>query len=202
MKDLSPKKSILVKTISALVACILALAVYILLNRFIDQIGIYSTAGRLAILLALALLIYTLTQKLLFRQLNKIEEALIAAAYALLIISGLFLRQSGRMFSFDFFNIGGYGFGLNPLSFIRESRYDSSLMLVNILNVLLFVPLKPILAINRIRAPWWLVIIGFFVLELLQFVLGAGFFDLGDIVLYTGGFLIGLGIWRLVKWKK
>ena len=201
MKDLSPKKIILIKAISLLAACILALAVFVAVNRLIDQIGINSVAGRLAMLLALALLIYTLALKLLFKQLNKIEEALIAVAYALLIISGLFLRQSGYIFTIDF-NIGGYGFGLNPLSFIRESRYDSSLLLVNILNVLLFVPLKPILAINRIRAPWWLVIIGFFVLELLQYVLGAGFFDLGDIVLYTAGFLIGTGIWRLVKWKK
>jgi len=202
MKDLSPKKTVLIKVISALAACILAVAVFMVSSRIIRTIGIQSTAGGLAILLALALLIYTLTQWLLFKKLSKAERIIIAAAYGLIIISGLFLRQTGSLFSFNIFERSWYGFGLNPLSFIHESLYDSSMLIVSVLNVLLFIPLKPILAVNNIRVPWWLVIIGFIVLELLQFALSAGFFDLGDVVLYTFGYLIGAGIWRLLKWKK
>jgi len=88
-------------------------------------------------------------------------------------------------------------FSMNPISFIFDAASDHSSILVSILNVFLFVPLKPFLAANRLQPKWWFIIAGFAAVELFQFILNAGSFDLGDIVLYFAGYLAGCGILKL-----
>ena len=68
---------------------------------------------------------------------------------------------------------------------------------MSVLNILLFLPLKPILAANKLRPKWWIILAGFAAIELLQQVLNAGSFDLGDIVLYFAGYLAGCGVLRI-----
>ncbi len=197
-----PDRVRLIKTISAIAAITAAMVIFVIIRSFVNQIGIDSRSGQLTVIVALSLLGYILVQGLIFRKLNRLERILIIVAYGLIVVSGIFLRDGVPTFSTDFLVDFWNRIGLNPLSFIRESQYDNRALLNNILNVLLFVPLTPFLAIAGVRARWWLVIPGFLALELLQYVMGAGAFDLGDIVLYTVGYLLGVAIWRLIIWKK
>ena len=74
---------------------------------------------------------------------------------------------------------------------------DRGSIVIAVINLVLFIPLPILLYANHIKPRFWAALIVFFVIELLQPALGQGFFSLGDILLYSVGFMIGMA---LLKW--
>jgi len=198
---MSTRKMVLIKILSGIFSCVAAL----FLNYFIapeveSRLGIYSSSAQIILLLVQVVVIYVFLQQILFKKLTRVEIVLLSAAYGTSIISVLFLRYPA-IGSRWIFCLGSYyiywPFSLNPISFIFDASANHSSILVSIHNVFLFVPLKPFLAANRLQPKLWIILSGFIVVELLQYVLLAGSFDLGDIVLYFAGYLAGYGILKL-----
>lgn len=146
--------------------------------------------------------IYIISQLIFFRKLTRTEIVLLSAAYVITVISVLFLRYNvinmQGVFRFSPFT-GNWPISWNPISFIFDAADDRSSILVSLLNVFLFVPLKPILAANKLPHKWWIVITCFGAIEWLQYILQTGSFDLGDIVLYFAGYLAGYGFVKLYE---
>lgn len=204
--EMSPRRIVITKILSFILSCPLTLAANIFITSEIEsRLGIGSSLGQILILFAQLTLIYLILQFLIFRKLANFEKFLLAAAYAVIVFSGLFLRYPGSGFNL-YFNgnqmIFSRAIGWNPLSFIFDAIQYPFSMLVNLINILLFLPLMPVLAINKCRPKWWVILVGFATIEFLQFFFNSGAFDLGDIVLYMIGYIAGLGILRIFTGKK
>ena len=190
---------ILIRVSSFLISCVVAVAVnYFITSNILSRLEIYSVLSNILILLAQLLAIYVLTQLIIFKKLTGTQKVLLTAAYAICVISALFLRH--------FFNVlelwnGGNLFNRvfcwNPVSFIFDFFEYPFSLIINLLNVALFIPLAPIWALYKRSPKWWMVIISFAVIELLQVLLSCGYFDMGDIVLYSLGYICGAGIVRI-----
>lgn len=84
---------------------------------------------------------------------------------------------------------------------ILKGRND--LILVNIMNVVVFVPVGVLLSCSSRRLKWWMVLlIGFGIslsIESLQFVLKRGLSEVDDVIHNTLGCLIGIMIVAIIK---
>ncbi|NLW88856.1 MAG: hypothetical protein GXY43_03930 [Clostridiaceae bacterium] len=135
--------------------------------------------------------IYILIQLVVFRKLNVFERRILLVAYLLLVIAGLFLRPAHTR-----------RISLNPISFISDLRNDSSSIFIHLINLCLFIPLKPLLHWNKWKVSVFFVVPGFLLLEILQHFSGRGYADVGDIVLYLTGYGIGALILYFVCGRK
>jgi len=201
----SAGKMVLIKVLCGIFSCFAALALNIfVVSKVESRLGIYSSTLQIILLVAQLVVIYVFSQLILFKKLTRVEIVLLSAAYGISTISVLFLRYSA-IDMYGIFRLSpniipghlNWNFSLNPISFIFDGAADPSSILVSLLNIFLFLPLKPILSANKLHPKWWIVIAGFFVIELLQYLLNAGSFDLGDIVLYFAGYLAGHGIVKI-----
>lgn len=203
---MSPKRIVITKILSFILSCPLTLAANIFITSEIEsRLGISSSLGQILILFAQLALIYLILQFLIFRKLAKFEKYLLAAAYAVIVFSGLFLRYPGSGFNLYFDGdrmTFSRAIGWNPLSFIFDAIQYPFSMVVNLINILLFLPLMPVLAINNCRPKWWVILAGFVTIEFLQFFFNCGAFDLGDIVLYMFGYIAGLRTLRIFDEKR
>lgn len=198
---MSTRKKVLIKLLSGIFSCVATWFLnYFIVSNLESRLGIYSSSAQVILLAVQMVVIYAFSQMIFFKKLTRVEVVLLSAAYGISIISVLFLRYP-NIGSRWIFSLGSYyiywPFSLNPISFIFDAAADHSSILVSILNVFLFVPLKPFLAANRLQPKWWIILAGFVAVELFQFILMAGSFDLGDIVLYFAGYLAGYGILNL-----
>lgn len=192
---------ILIRVLCGIFSCFAAVFVnYYIAAEVESRLNIYSTSAQILLLIAQLAFIYVLSQRILFKKLTRAEIVLLSAAYGISVISVLFLRFPA-MNMLENFGIRSYFMNWpvcwNPFSFLFDAAADRFSIFVSLLNVLLFIPLKPILAATKLRPKWWMIIAGFASVELLQYVLHAGFFDLGDIVLYFIGYLAGAGILKI-----
>lgn len=198
---MSKAKIILIRVFSILISCGATVAIhYFITSDLMRRLGISSGLSNILILLAQLLVIYVLTQLLIFRKLTGTQKVLLTAAYVMSVVSALFLRYPLYIIQFCFRgNFLARMFCWNPISFIFDFfEYPFSLV-TNLLNIALFIPLVPIFSLYKRRPKWWMVITSFAVIELVQVLFNCGFFDMGDIVLYTLGYLCGAGIVRMYK---
>ena len=198
---MSKAKIILIRVFSFLISCVAAIAVnYFITSNILSRLEINSGLSNILILLAQLLVIYVLAQLLIFRKLTGTQKVLLTAAYVMSVVSALFLRYPLHVLELW---IGGNSlnrvFCWNPVSFIFDFFVYPFSLVANLLNVAMFIPLAPILAMYKRSPKWWMIIILFAVIELLQVLLGCGYFDMGDIVLYMLGYLCGAGIVRVYK---
>lgn len=202
---MSTRKKVFIKILSGIFSCVATLFLnYFVVSEVESRLGIYSSSAQLILLVAQLVVIYVFSQLVLFKKLTRVEIVLLSAAYGISVISILFMRYSvideHGIFRLSPNIISGHlnwNFSWNPISFILDAVSDHSSILVSILNVFLFIPLKPILAASKLHPKWWMIIAGFAAVELFQYILNAGSFDLGDIVLYFAGYLTGYGILKL-----
>lgn len=187
------RKVLLIKAVSLLAA--------IITGFFFNAIFVSEGATRIGINTSIisgflfwaisASSIYILVQLVVFRKLYVIERRILLVAYLLTVIAGLFLRSAhARRIS------------LNPISFISDFRNDSSTICIHLINLCLFIPLKPLLHWNKWKVSVFFVVLGFLLLEVLQHFSGRGFADVGDIVLYLTGYGIGALILYFVCGRK
>jgi len=199
------RKKILIKILSGIFSCVATLFMnYFIVSEVESRLGIYSSSAQSILLVAQLVVIYVFLQLILFKKLTRVEIVLLSAAYGISVFSVLFLRYSAIDMQ-GIFRLGSdymhWPSSLNPISFIFDAASDHSSIIVSILNVFLFLPLKPFLAANKLHPKWWIIIAAFAAVELLQQILNAGSFDLGDIVLYFMGYLAGYGILKLYSDK-
>jgi len=198
---MSTRKMVLIKGLSGIFSCFATWFVnYFIVSEVESRFGISSSTAQFILLIAQLVVIYIFSQLILFKKLTRVEIVLLSVAYGLSVISALFLRYSAIDMQ-GIFRLGSdfirWHFSWNPISFIFDAAADHNSIFVSLLNIFLFLPLKPILAANKLHPKWWIVIAGFFAVELLQYILNAGSFDLGDIVLYFIGYLAGYGTLKL-----
>jgi glycopeptide antibiotics resistance protein len=194
---MTKRNPLILKFAGAVLATSSAIVMYfVFLSDITDRLEIRSDAADLILIFACTVLLYSVFQYLFFRKLYRVETILLSGAYFLSIFAVLFLRNASRSFLLSFpgwFSGGRYT--MNPFSFVQYARYDPTTLLTAILNFLLFIPLFLVLRTNSIPARLWAVIVAFFAVEMLQFVLGCGSFDMGDVLLYFLGYLAGIGLY-------
>ena len=187
------KKQILIKLITILPAAVLG----ILFNKVDIARNLVGSgpARSIIMLIGQILVFYLLLQLIIFRGKcwTHAELVIVSIVYIAVLFVGLIFR---RALNFDP-NHFAYWFGLeqielNPLSFISNFLVDRSSIIIALINFILFIPLPFLMYHNRIKPRFWVALILFFFIELLQPTLSQGFFSLGDITLYSAGFLIGL----------
>lgn len=88
------------------------------------------------------------------------------------------------IFVLFFKNIGIQGFDINPLSLISDF-----FSFIVFLNILMFIPIGCLFPINNKRLLIFLTVIT--LIEISQFVFSLGFFDIGDILTNTLGYVVG-----------
>ena len=198
---MSAGKLILIKVLCGISSCVATwFTNYFVVSEVESRLGIGSSSAQFILLIAQLVVIYAFLQLIFFKKLMRVEIVLLSAAYGISVISVLFLRYSTidiyKLFRLrlDYIHMP---FSLNPISFVFDAAADPSSILVSLLNIFLFIPLKPILSANKLHPKWGIVITVFFAVELLQHLLIAGSFDLGDIVLYFAGYLAGYGIVKI-----
>ena len=186
------RKVPLIKTISLLTAIMTGFffnAIFV--SEWANRVGIDTLNSGFLFWAISAFSIYILIQLVVFRKLNVFERRILLAAYLLLVIAGLFLRP-----------VHARRISLNPISFISDFRNDSSTICIHLINLCLFIPLKPLLHWNKWKVSVFFVVLGFLLLEVLQHLTGRGFADVGDIVLYLTGYGIGALILYFVCGRK
>jgi glycopeptide antibiotics resistance protein len=101
-------------------------------------------------------------------------------------------------------------YNIHPFKTIIEylfntKQYSSRVIFINIVaNIITFIPLGFFLCLlfKRFRKPFNMALCSFIVIaiiEIMQFVLNVGVFDVDDIVLNTAGCLLGYVIYRIMK---
>lgn len=101
-------------------------------------------------------------------------------------------------YSLLFKNVGLQGINLNLLIFIKDSIFIDPVVLL--INILIFIPLGALFSYKYKYIG--LFILTIILLEAGQYLFSLGFFDVGDIVTNTVGFVIGNLIHDSVRGKK
>ncbi|MHB1485879.1 MAG: VanZ family protein [Saccharofermentanales bacterium] len=190
------KKQILVKIITILPASVLGILFNFIVTTNISRnlVGA-GLAQSIIMLIGQILVFYSLLQLIIFRGRfwSRAELVIVFIAYIAVLFVGLIFRFT-RSFELNHFV---YWFSLeqielNPFSFISNFQDDHSSIIIAIINFILFIPLPALMYLNQIKPRFRVALILFFFIELLQPTLSQGFFSLGDITLYSAGFLIGM----------
>ena len=190
------KKQILIKLITILPAVVLGIFFnyFFTMSIALNLVG-SDPARSIIMLIGQILVFYSLIQLIIFRgqYWTRTELVIVFIVYIAVLSVGLVFRYA---LSIDR-NHFSYWFRLdqielNPFSFIANFLVDRSSIIIALINFLIFIPLPFLMYLNRIKPRFWVALILFFCIELLQPTLSQGFFSLGDITLYSAGFLIGL----------
>ncbi len=192
---LTPKQ-LFIKLISLIPAMVLG----IFFNNFLTSTYAINWVGpgflrAIIILIGQVLVFYIILQLLFFRGKcwTRAELLIALIIYFAVLLVGLVFRYEIRAFPDDFEvrQILNH-VELNPLSFIADFLADRDSIVIAVINLVLFIPLPVLMSRNGMKPRFRVALILFFGIELLQLLLSTGFFSLGDIVLYSAGFFLGL----------
>ena len=203
------QKQIVIKLITILPALVLG----ILFNYFITANVFFSISygsgnmtKQLIMLAGQVAVFYIVLQLIIFRGKGwtRAEKVIGLVGYFAVLLVGLLFRYGFYDLSSSFQHWFVWrNFELNPLSFVWDFMADRGSIVIAVINLVLFIPLPILLYANHIKPRFWAALIVFFVIELLQPALGQGFFSLGDILLYSVGFMIGMALlnWGISRKK-
>ena len=124
-----------------------------------------------------------------FKKGLRYSSGLTLAGYIFLVFcSTVFLRKVGKIQRYDFHPFWSYN--------------RSDLLVENIMNVVVFIPIGQLLGVAFKRMTWWKVmLIGCAIsvtIEVLQFFFMKGFSEVDDVMHNTLGCLIGCGVCRAI----
>jgi|GEM_PF-3593142 len=203
------QKQIVIKLITILPALVLG----ILFNYFITANVFFSISygsgnmtKQLILLAGQAAVFYIVLQLILFRGKGwtHAEKIIGLAGYCAVLLVGLLLRNGFYDLSSSFQRWFVWrNFELNPLSFVWDFFADRGSIAIAVINLVLFIPMPILLYANHIKPRFWTALILFFTIELLQPALSQGYISLGDILLYSVGFLNGMVLlnWGIARGK-
>lgn len=130
----------------------------------------------ISIILIMSFVLFTLTRIIYTQKINLTSIKIIYVLYIIILIYALLFK-----------NFGVRGINLNILSFISDTiNIDSK---TPILNILIFIPLGALFKFDYKKLI--IFIIAIFIVEAIQYLFSLGFFDVGDILTNTIGFIIG-----------
>lgn len=196
------KKQIAIKILSLIPAMVLG----IFFNYFVTSniaMNLIGPGGiqQIIFLIAQVLVFYIILQFILFRGKcwTRAEFLITLIIYFSVLLVGLIFRYELRAFNDDFRIRHIWNFvELNPFSFIADFFADRDSIVIAVINLALFIPLPVLMSKNGMKPRFRVALLIFLGIELLQLVLSMGFFSLGDIVLYSAGFFLGLLILKKV----
>ncbi len=202
-------KQIAIKLITILPALFLGILfnTFILQDCFPNVFWAANLTKQLVLLAGQAAMFYVVLQLIIFRGKGwtRAEKIIGLVGYFVVLLAGLLFRNCFRDPSSYFQDwFVQRNFEWNPLSFVWDFFADRTSIVIAVINLVLFVPLPILLYANHIKPRFWAALILFFAIELLQPALGQGFFSLGDILLYSVGFLIGMALlkWGITRGKR
>ena len=127
----------------------------------------------LILILIITLFLYLFLQSFFSKRIPRWSAYLFYAIYLPLLVFILFFKS-----------IGIYGIELNPLMFLSDF-----FSMVVFLNLILFIPLGFLVPLTKKNISSFIIFIT--LVEISQYVFHLGFFDFGDIVTNTCGFIFG-----------
>ena len=136
-------------------------------------------------------LFYFVLQLVFFRGFSNVEKKLVLLCYLLSLGVALFCR---------FYR--PYDFDLNPLSSIFNFIADPSSIIISLVNIGIAIPMYTVCRMNGIKMNFIRALVLFVIIEVLQFILHRGILDVGDIVMYSCGYLIGVACFRFLQNSK
>lgn len=190
------KKQIAIKLISLIPAMVLGVLFnyFVTSNFAMNLIGMFGIQ-QIIVLIGQVLVFYIILQFILFRGKcwTRAEFLVALIIYFVVLLVGLVLRAN-RIALFDEFGAGHiWNFvELNPVSFIADFLADRGSIVIAYINLVLFIPLPILMSLNGMKPRFLIAILIFTGIESLQLVLSTGVFSLGDILLYSAGFFLGL----------
>lgn len=198
------KKQIIIKLASVIPAVVLGIFFnyYVTMDIASFLVG-YGDVRSVIFLFAQVLIFYSVIQFIIFQTKNwtRVEIVILSMTYMAVIIVGLVFRSHEPVMSSEslswWFNI--QQLELNPFSFVSDFLVDRQSIIVTMVNLVLFIPLPFVLRLNRIKPRFWIAMLLFMLLELLQPALSQGFFSLGDITLYSIGY--GVGVMLMTRFQ-
>lgn len=197
------RKQTVIKLISILPAAVLGVLFnYIVITQYFYNIVGTNRIKQLILLAGQAAVFYVILQLILFRGKGwtRAEKIIGLAGYFAVLLMGLLFRYGIQDLSTSFrYWFVWRNFEWNPFSFVWDFMVDRGSLVIAAINLVLFIPLPILLSANHIKPRFWAALILFFAIELLQPALAQGVFSLGDILLYSVGFLIGLALLRLIR---
>lgn len=132
-------------------------------------------------IIAMTLFLFFVIRSFYTAKVNPIFLRLCYISYIVILVYGLFFKNSGIR-----------GFNISLVSFIKDTI--SIDMVVPFINLLLFLPLGILFSFK------WKTVVNFillvFLIEAVQYLFYLGFFDVGDIVTNTLGFIMGNALYN------
>lgn len=185
------KNKVLHIILSILAAIVLHIAV---VHPILDLVTILSPLENVGAIFIESCMVYEVT-KYFFQGWTRRDKVLITINYIITVLFIMFVRPK----------LGGAYFQLNPFALFRELYYGNYYQwMIFFCNIVMFIPLPYILGhriLNKTALFLTCFMIGVF-LELLQTITHRGIFDLGDILLYSIGIIIGMIIRKHIFTKQ
>lgn len=191
---------VLNKGLSDLDKKILSLNVSLVAGYFINffvtsswgsMLGMMSEISGVVYFVVSGFLFYFVLQLVFFRGFSNAEKKLILLCYLLSLGVALFCRFHSP-----------YDFDLNPLSPIFNFVADPSSIIISLVNIVIAIPMYTVCRMNGIKMNFIRALVLFVIIEVLQFILHRGILDVGDIVMYSCGYLIGVACFRFLQNSK
>lgn len=163
---------------------------YIIFYNFVAELIIRFMSPSIKLYLGMMIfstaILYIVTVSVINKRVSKIHVNILAILYFIIAIGLSFLKTTSNI----------SGINLNPLSiFVDFKDYFNHTLLLVVTNTLLYLPLG-IYVKFRIKANNFSLFMGFIlyilVVEIMQYILNRGIFDINDIILNTLGFFIGV----------
>lgn len=174
------KKNILIALISVVISFILY---RFLLLKIIDQLPFYAGEYQflyfVIILLMLSAFVFIILRGMINNKLDNLSKKLLWFQYFFVLCFLLFGR-----------NVGFRAMELNLVNSIKSWVSDSFSIVVNIGNLLMFMPTAFFFKEKSFKFSICVMTCIFVMCELLQYTFALGAFDVGDLLLYILGFTI------------
>ena len=138
-----------------------------------------------------AILVFIILNSIYNRKINKVSIIAIGILYFIVLIFVLFIRKRGVQ-----------GYELNLMISASSWASNSHNMFIAFMNSLLFLPFAYIFRNIKISKGIISGIVIIILCEIAQYIFSLGIFDVGDIVLNSFGFILGIFLWRLIAPSK
>ena len=156
----------------------------------ISKSSIVFIGGRIV----LALLLFIIITSIMNKSISNVQLDILGISYILFVLSLIFFKGSNNAI---------IGINLNPIQILNDLKMSDNTILLILGNFLCYIPIGFYLRyrFNTISNLYLLIYFVIFnvLIELVQYMLRYGSFDINDIIINTAGLLLGLIAYKLTK---
>lgn len=182
----------IVKNICILIVCLFTtwFLYYNFLGDIVSRVISEAPLAYLSTMIITALTLFIIVRSIIDKKVNKGYIDIIAIMYFIIVMILTFFKGSYS------------GINLNPLDIVNElNDYFGHALLLLISNIFIYVPLSIYIKLKT-RISNKNLVLGFLVyiiiIEISQFALNRGIFDINDIITNTLGFIMGICIYSYI----